>query len=208
MLWKQSVVQRKVFPEGAVIFSQGEAAHVAYVIQDGEVEISAVIEEKRKVLGTIGTNALFGEMALVDDSPRMATAKTLVPTTVLQVTREEFNDRMKRTDPLIAAIVRILTQQIRSGYGLQEKPELPSHDDLALPPQSQWFKGAEHKNERLCLIDDLNPGMKLTRPCRDINGRVRAAKGQVLTKRMVANLQEMAALGQIDMAVGVAQEPR
>jgi hypothetical protein len=50
--------------------------------------------------------------------------------------------------------------------------------------------------------------MKLTRPCRDINGRVRAAKGQVLTKRMVANLQEMAALGQIDMAVGVAQEPR
>ena len=61
------------YAAGQTIFSEGDAAEVMYAVQEGEVEIVA----GDTVLNTLGADEIFGEMALVDKSPRSAAARTL-----------------------------------------------------------------------------------------------------------------------------------
>ena len=71
------VLERKTCQAGERFFKEGDEGNRAYVVQAGEVEIikSTGEEDKDIVLGTIGKGGIFGEMALIDDKPRMASAR-------------------------------------------------------------------------------------------------------------------------------------
>lgn len=108
------VFQRQGFPKGTVIFREGDSGRRAYIVQMGQVEIAKGRPPQRKVLGVIGPGGIFGEMALVDDQPRMAEAVAIEDTTCLVVGREQFRDKLDRADPFIKALLRILVNNIRS----------------------------------------------------------------------------------------------
>ena len=59
------------------IFREGEAGDAAYVVETGSVAIVKTIEGTAMRLATIGLGGLFGEMAILDGSPRMASARAL-----------------------------------------------------------------------------------------------------------------------------------
>jgi EAL domain-containing protein (putative c-di-GMP-specific phosphodiesterase class I) len=59
---------------GDLIFAQGDAADVAYVVESGEVEIRIRADGVARRIALVGPGDLLGEMAVVDDSPRSATA--------------------------------------------------------------------------------------------------------------------------------------
>ena len=87
------------------------------MVQAGEVEIikSTGDEDKDIVLGTIGKGGIFGEMALIDDKPRMASARAgKGGATVIIVSRNMFQDKLAKTDPFIRGLLNILSDNIRS----------------------------------------------------------------------------------------------
>jgi len=112
---RDTLIERKVYPEGDVIFKQGSAGRTAYIVQKGHVEIVRESDDgSEKILATIGTGAMFGEMAVIDDSPRMATARATEPTTVIVVTEQMFLHKLDKADPFIRGLMHIMADTIRA----------------------------------------------------------------------------------------------
>ena len=69
-----------------------------------------------QVLGTVGKDGIFGEMALIDNQPRMA-AETLTSTTIICVTRQMFDQKVNHADPFIRGLLKILADNNRDITG-------------------------------------------------------------------------------------------
>lgn len=107
---KGRVLERKVFYANTKIFSEGEHGDRAYLIQDGQVEIV----KHGMVLATLGKGELFGEMALIDDKPRMASAKALADTSVVIISRDTFREKLEKADPFLRGLLNIFVRNIRN----------------------------------------------------------------------------------------------
>lgn len=103
------ILERKILFAGQQVFAEGEEGDRAYLIQEGEV----VISKGSTVLAVLGKGELFGEMALVDNQPRMATAKARTDVSVVIITREEFREKLARSDPFIRGLLNIFVRNIR-----------------------------------------------------------------------------------------------
>ncbi|OEJ66865.1 cyclic nucleotide-binding domain-containing protein [Magnetovibrio blakemorei] len=109
------LIERKVFPQGDIIFKQGTTGHTAYIVQKGSVDIVREGDDEEQVLlGTVGVGGIFGEMAVIDDSPRMATARAAEPTTVIIITEQMFLNKLSKADPFIRGLMNIMADTIRS----------------------------------------------------------------------------------------------
>lgn len=114
----RQVSQRKEYPAGTVLCKQGEIEHTFYIIVAGHVVVSRIVAgDEEQILSTLGPNGYFGEMGLIDDSPRMANCTTLTPTTVLEMTEQEF-DRLMVESPRLA---NTLIQKILSNSRLMDQ---------------------------------------------------------------------------------------
>ena len=108
------VFGRQVFHPGDLIFREGAAASCAYFVERGKVTVSKLAEGVDQPIGTLGAGSIIGEMALIDDSPRMATARAAEQTTLVCVEKKRFKKKIDQADPFIASLLRILTQNVRS----------------------------------------------------------------------------------------------
>ena len=107
------VLQRQAFKPGDTIFKEGEEGRMAYIIQSGEIKIIKEINGEEKILGTIGEGGIFGEMALIDSKPRMASACATQATTIICVSQQTFEDKMAATDPFIRGLLAMFAGSIR-----------------------------------------------------------------------------------------------
>lgn len=107
-------LQRQLYHAGKVIFRAGEPGDRAYVIETGAVDIAIGAGDQRKVLGTIRDGGMFGEMALIDDAPRMADAVAAKDTTCLIVPKDKFREKLDKADPFIKGLLRILVRNVRA----------------------------------------------------------------------------------------------
>lgn len=108
------VLSRKSYPPGTAIFKQGEPGNAAYIVQTGKVEIWVNEDDEKKVLGVIGAGGIFGEMALIDKSDRMASATAVDPTVCIAIPDQVFQEKIANTDSFIVALLRIFCNNIRS----------------------------------------------------------------------------------------------
>ena len=111
----ESDAQVRTFSAGHVIFSAGDPGDGFYVVQSGRVQISAVIDHNEpRVLATIGPGDFFGEMAVVDDAPRSATATAEVDTRTLFLEREKLLLLLERHPPMAFNIIREFSIRMRA----------------------------------------------------------------------------------------------
>lgn len=101
------------FGRNEIIFRQGQPGDAAYVVERGKVRIERKMEGKWVVLAELGPGAVFGEMALADDSPRMATAISVDTTSCRMITRQRFEQVLDQSPRFIAALARIFTHNLR-----------------------------------------------------------------------------------------------
>jgi CRP/FNR family cyclic AMP-dependent transcriptional regulator len=80
-----------------VIFGEGDPGNLVYIIQSGKVRIDKKVGDRTKVLGVLSAGDFLGEMALVSDRPRSATATVVEDCRLLALDREMFF-RMMRSD--------------------------------------------------------------------------------------------------------------
>ena len=108
------VLERKVFQAGDKIFKEGEEGNLAFVIQSGEIQIvKNAGEENEIVLATVGQGGILGEMALLDNSPRMATARASAGGAAIVVSRQMFEKKLNKADPFIRGLLNILADHVR-----------------------------------------------------------------------------------------------
>ena len=81
---------KKTFNDGDVIFREGGPSDVAYEIVFGTVEIAKMGNNGNVILATLGAGEMFGEMGVLDQGERNATAKAIGPVTVNAIDRKDF----------------------------------------------------------------------------------------------------------------------
>jgi CRP-like cAMP-binding protein len=112
---EKKILDRLVIAEGTNVFNEGDRGDRAYVVQDGVIEIVRNEEYGNPIiLGIVEKGGIFGEMALIDDQPRMATARAQVATTVIAVPRGVFAQKLAKCDPFIRGLLGIFVRNIRS----------------------------------------------------------------------------------------------
>ena len=89
------------FPRGTVLFREGDPGQEMYVVQGGKVTISKRAGDLEKVLSTLGQGEFFGEMAILSNRPRSATATVAEDARLLVLDARTF-EAMMRSRPEIA----------------------------------------------------------------------------------------------------------
>ena len=96
-------------PAGRVLTRQGEVGHEFFIIIDGRVRI----ERDGALLDTLGPGAYLGEISLVDEGPRTATATAETPVRLLVVGHREFHSLMERYPGIQLQVLRTLAARVR-----------------------------------------------------------------------------------------------
>ena len=115
------------------IFSEGETGTIAYVIESGLVEISTIKKDKKDLLGILTPGQLFGEMALIDDEPRTATAIAIKDTVLTVISREQLIERLKNTEPMLRMLIRVIIARYRTSIRHTRKAGMISQLNAPLP---------------------------------------------------------------------------
>lgn len=107
------LVQRH-FEENQVIFHRGDPGGLLYIISEGKVKIThGTPEGQEALLAILGTGDFFGELALLDDAPRSATAVAMERTQALTLHRDEFLNFLGKNPEFADHVMRTLAQRIR-----------------------------------------------------------------------------------------------
>ena len=101
------------FEEGDIIFNEGDPGNSMYIIQSGEVEVSAIKKKQKVVYAHLGKGAIFGEMALIDGYPRSATVKALRPTQCVEMSRMLFQKNLEGLPAWMASFFQIMAERLR-----------------------------------------------------------------------------------------------
>ncbi len=109
------ILNRRSFAPGDVIFHEGNTGSQAFVIQRGRVRIVKKMANGEKgTLGFIETGGIFGEMALLDDSNRMASAVADEPTVVIIIAEETLKQKLKKSNPVIKMMLLVMIRMLRN----------------------------------------------------------------------------------------------
>ncbi len=98
-----------VMPAGRVIFNSGDPGDCMYVVIGGEVDITV----NGRVIETVGPGGIFGEMALVEDQPRTATAIVKSESKLVAVNRNRFLFMVQQTPFFSLQLLTIVTDRLR-----------------------------------------------------------------------------------------------
>lgn len=119
------------FQPGELIFSSGEEGQQAYIIESGQVEIFVTTDNTDVSFKTLSAGDVFGEMAVIDASPRSASARALTETCCVVVSSKQISDRIKDSDPVVKLLVSTLLNHIRSLTNGVSQSSHPSASSLS-----------------------------------------------------------------------------
>jgi len=95
---------------GEIIFKEGDEAHQLFAIKSGEV----AIQLGNRTLAELPANSIFGEMALIDDAPRSATAVAKTDVELVAISEKQFLFLVSQTPFFALKVMRVLARRLRA----------------------------------------------------------------------------------------------
>jgi len=124
-----AIIERK-FHDAEILFSEGDTGTGFFIIKSGSVEIlkGDSATGRQVCLATRGPGDFFGEMSLLENSPRFATAKSVGESEVLELSRENFKNLITEDPTIALEVMGVLSSRLRQAdlqmiHDLQEKNE-------------------------------------------------------------------------------------
>jgi CRP-like cAMP-binding protein len=112
-LKRADVLERKVIHTGKVFITEGEDNKCAYLIQAGKVRSFVTRNEEKIEVEEYGPGTIIGEVCLVIDEPSKMSFEAVTDTTVVTITRQDFDNRLMRVD---SGVKNILNQIVSKLY--------------------------------------------------------------------------------------------
>lgn len=103
----------KVFPVGTIVCKEGETGNEMYVIQSGKVKITKVLGGEERVLATLGAGDFLGEMSILNNRPRSATAEVTEEAKVLVVEPKMFESMIRGNVEIAVRIIKTLAKRLQ-----------------------------------------------------------------------------------------------
>jgi CRP-like cAMP-binding protein len=112
------VITLSQYKAGEVIVKENYFGQTAYVIEQGQVEVSKALEGQNVHLAYLGVGEPFGEMSMIDEKPRSATVTAVTETVVSEIKREDFFNSFQ-TDPKVAlTLLKVLFERLREANAM------------------------------------------------------------------------------------------
>lgn len=145
---KSSVVH---FSQNHTLFSQGESGDRAYIIEKGRVLIFLTKDGEEFPLSILGEGEIFGEMAIIDNQVRSASAKTLEDCSMLVVTKDQLLERVQAADTVVRLLLRVLLKRLRS-----------QNDLIVVQPKKKIFNTEKAHKDDIQAVEKIKLEAKIS----------------------------------------------
>lgn len=132
------------FQKGELIFSEGDLGTEMFIIQQGKVEILKEFKGENQRLAVLGQGDFFGEMSILEDLPRTATARAEEECRLLRINGTTFDNMLRKNPEVAVRMMRKLSRRLRDtdallreALGAEESqaPEMPRADETGDVPR-------------------------------------------------------------------------
>jgi len=103
----------KRFTAGTVLFREGDRGEEMFIIQSGKVKISKKIRGVEKTLATLEKGEFFGEMAILNDKPRSASADVVEDADMLVIDRKTFDVMLRSNVEIAIRFIKRIADRLR-----------------------------------------------------------------------------------------------
>jgi CRP-like cAMP-binding protein len=183
----------RTFQPGEMIFSEFEPGDNFYLIQSGRVELVKIIGDIEKTLDILQPSEMFGEMAILENSPRSATAIALDTVKVLEFNRQNFEILMMGNPKIALTLLKMFTKRIydskrRFMILTLEEPQAKIADVFLMLDETQTnIDKTTDRREFLTTVDDIAhwAGMGVSQAKDIINHFVTQRRMEVFTDKII-----------------------
>ena len=107
-------LKKQTFMTGHVLFRQGDPAQSCYLISSGELQLSrADSNGNERNFAKVGKGEIVGEMSMIGNTPRTATATVSEDLEVAEISNTEFETQLERLNPFMRRLIRLIVQRLR-----------------------------------------------------------------------------------------------
>lgn len=103
----------KEFPRGTYLFHEGEPGRHMFVVQSGKIAISKKVRDVEKVLSVVGPGEFFGEMSILSNAPRSATATVAEDARVLVIDSKTFEAMIRGNIEIAVRMIKKLVDRLQ-----------------------------------------------------------------------------------------------
>ncbi|NPV37681.1 Transcriptional regulator, Crp/Fnr family [Brevinematales bacterium NS] len=97
---------------GDIIFCEYEPGDEFYIIKEGKVRLTKIQDNREKTLDIIEPPAIFGEMAIIDNAPRNATAIAETPVRLVVLQKQNFYELLVSNPKWALSLIKIFSKRI------------------------------------------------------------------------------------------------
>ena len=101
------------FDPDEFLFEEGDPGECAYIIESGLVEVSLDKGGRKLVIATLGAGEVLGEMAIIDNCPRTATARAIERTKVTAIPLDYVEQKIENADPTVRLFLLLIMERYR-----------------------------------------------------------------------------------------------
>ncbi len=121
--WLSARAEPMKLETGTNLIEEGQPGDAAYVVIDGEFEVVKKSSHQDISIAVRDAGEVFGEMALIDQAPRMATVRATRPSRVLRISDETFKQLLAHSPAATLSILRTVSQRLRQNEALLRQNE-------------------------------------------------------------------------------------
>ncbi len=145
----------KKIPANTVLFNEGDAGEEMFIIQTGRVKISKRIRGVEKTLATLEKGEFFGEMAILNDKPRSATAETLDECEMLVIDRKTFDALIRGNAEIAVRFIKRLADRLRETNDQMESLMIKDNTSRLVSILARHVREQKKSGEFSMTIEDL-----------------------------------------------------
>lgn|GEM_PF-3201442 len=97
--------ETRTYPAGSLVFREGQGGREAYLLKRGRVTLSRTLEGTEAVLASLGAGEVFGEMAIIGEAPRSATATAAEEAELVVIDRALLKRALAQSPPLVRELM-------------------------------------------------------------------------------------------------------
>lgn len=110
----------KACPAGTVLFREDERGDTMYVVQSGKVRITKKGRDGAKILAVLGAGEFFGEMAILNNKPRTASAEVIEDARLLVLDGKTFEQMVVSNTEIAVRLIKKMARRLDSALALVE----------------------------------------------------------------------------------------
>jgi CRP/FNR family cyclic AMP-dependent transcriptional regulator len=145
---------RKI-PAGTVLFNEGDRGEEMYILQSGKVKISKRIRGVEKTLATLEKGEFFGEMAILNDKPRSASAETIEECEMLMIDRKTFDALIRGNAEIAVRFIKRLADRLRETNDQMESLMIRDNTSRLVSILAKHVRDNKKGGVFVMTVDDL-----------------------------------------------------